>query len=219
MNTDRFLLWLGALVGLTGGLAFSVAGLAGHVAGPMFGALAGVGFAAITPNRARTAGGGLLWGLACALLWWFASLFPASLGRMPTMDAARAHFPSLVGALLLLGAPLGLTLGAYRARVETRDADSPENFSLWRALAAGGVAGGSGRRGVRVVDGALGINSCPWRRWWARSRPSSGWSCISCSRWLSAERSGYFFNGTCAVMVRAWVGGWRTGCSGGSSGR
>ena len=90
-SPDRFPLWLGALVGLTGGLAFSVAGLGGGVVGPAFGALAGVGFAAITPDRARTAGGGLLWGLACALLWWFASLFPVSLGRMPTMDALPAH--------------------------------------------------------------------------------------------------------------------------------
>ncbi len=136
-----FPLLLGALLGLTGGLAFQVAGLAGPVSGPLLGALAGAGFAALTAGRARTAGGGLLWGLAFALLLWFASLLPLVVGAMPTMDVARAHFPQLVAALLLIGAPLGLTLGAYRARVRTPGEGGTESFSLARALACGGAAG------------------------------------------------------------------------------
>ena len=139
--TRFFPLALGALLGLSGGLAFHVAGLAGMVGGPLLGALAGTGFAALTPERARTAGGGLLWGLAFALLLWFGSLLPLVTGAMPTMDTARAHFPVLVGALLLVGAPLGLTLGAYRARVQTPTKNGSVPFSLPRALVCGGAAG------------------------------------------------------------------------------
>ena len=57
------------------------------------------------------------------------------------MDAARAHFPSLAGALLLFGAPLGLMLGAYRARTMAQSEDAAAHFSLGRALACGGLAG------------------------------------------------------------------------------
>ena len=150
-----FPLWLGGLIGLAGGIAFYVAGLIGIVTGPLLGLLAGVAFAAATRNRVITAGGGLLWGLASALLLWFASIFPLSLGSMPMMDAARAHFPTLVGALLLFGAPLGLTLGAYRARTRMESADGAGRFSLARALVCGGLAG------------ALGGTVCAW--WMARS--------------------------------------------------
>ena len=41
-----FALRLGGLMGLTGGLALSVAGFAGFVEGPLLGALAGIAFAA-----------------------------------------------------------------------------------------------------------------------------------------------------------------------------
>ena len=140
----NFPLWLGGLLGFTGGLAFHVAGLAGSAAGPLLGALAGLAFAALTVDRARTAGGGLLWGLAFGLLGWFVSLFPLSSGGMPMMDAARVRFPSLVGLLLLFGAPLGLTLGAYAARVRTPDADEGARFSLPRAVVCGGLAGALG---------------------------------------------------------------------------
>ncbi len=139
---DRFPLVLGGLMGLNGGLALFVAGLAGPVTGPVLGALAGAGFAALTADRARTAGQGLLWALAFALLGWFASVFPFPPGPMPMMDAARAHFPALVGALLLFAAPVGLLLGAYRARTESaRSGDAAQRFSLARALTAGGLAG------------------------------------------------------------------------------
>ena len=142
---DRFARWfpagLGGLLGLTGGLAFHGAALAGSVAGPLFGAAIGIAFGALTQQRVTTAGNGLLWGLASALLLWFVTLYPSSVGKMPMMDAARAHFPSLIGALLLFGAPLGLTLGAYRVRTQVQGADGAERFSLVRALACGGLAG------------------------------------------------------------------------------
>ena len=140
-TTRIFPLALGALLGLSGGLAFHVAGLAGVVGGPLLGAMVGAGFAALTTERVRTAGSGLLWGLASALLLWFGSLLPLVTGTMPTMDTARAHFPALIGALLLVGAPLGLTLGAYRARVRAPTDDGSQPFSLTRALVCGGVAG------------------------------------------------------------------------------
>ncbi len=54
-------------MGLAGGLALAVAGLAGFVTGPLFGAAVGIAFAALMINRVRTAGGGLLWALAFAL--------------------------------------------------------------------------------------------------------------------------------------------------------
>ena len=137
----RFSMWLGALVGLSGGLALSVAGLAGYLIGPAAGALAGAAFAGLTADRVRTAGGGLLWALAGALLLWFVSIFPLSLGAMPMMTAAGAHFRTLVGSLLLLGAPLGLMIGACRARTTALSADIAARFSLARALACGGMAG------------------------------------------------------------------------------
>ena len=144
VSSRSFSLWLGGLMGLTGGLALSVAGMAGFLAGPLLGALAGAAFAAITSDRVRTAGGGLLWALASSLLLWFVTIFPLSLGRMPMMYAARGHFPSLVGALLLFGAPLGLMLGAYRARTQVPGGDAATRFSLWRALVCGGLAGAVG---------------------------------------------------------------------------
>ena len=138
---ERFGRWfpfgLGGLLGFTGGLAFHVAGLAGPVEGPFVGAA----FSALMRDRVTTAGSGLLWGLASALLLWFVTIYLSSVGKMPMMDVARAHFPSLVAALLLFGAPLGLTLGAYRVRTRVQSAAEANRFSLVRALACGGLAG------------------------------------------------------------------------------
>lgn len=139
-----FPLGLCGLLGLTGGLACSLSGLIGPGMGLSLGPVVGVAFAALTTEQVRTAGSGLLWGLAGALLLWFASLFPLVSGRMPTMDTARAHFPGLVGALLLFGAPMGLVLGAYRARVRVEAAEAGGAFSLVRALVCGGLAGAMG---------------------------------------------------------------------------
>jgi uncharacterized membrane protein YagU involved in acid resistance len=102
-------------------------------------------FASLTRHRATTPGAGLLWALAYSLVLWLAGpvgLIPrfTSSRSMGMLDAARAHFPELVGYLLVFGAPLGLTLGALSARKSLRTSTMPP-FSLARALVAGGLAG------------------------------------------------------------------------------
>ena len=123
-------------------MAFGVAGLAPYTVAPPLGAIAGAVFAGITRKRVLTPGGGLLWGLAFALLLWLAAVFPLALARMGMTNAARVHFQALVGALLLFGAPLGLLLGAFRSWTAAPVRDEGTGFSLLRALTAGGLAGG-----------------------------------------------------------------------------
>ena len=57
---------------------------------------------------------------------------------MGMLDAARAHFPQLIGYLLCFGVPLGLSLGLWVA-VRSSLANSPVHFG--RAIFAGGLAG------------------------------------------------------------------------------
>ena len=102
-------------------------------------------FAFLTRHRATTPGAGLLWALAYSFVLWLAGptgLLPqfTSSHSMGMLDAARAHFPELVGYLLVFGAPLGLTLGTLSARKSLRTSTIPP-FSLARALVAGGLAG------------------------------------------------------------------------------
>jgi uncharacterized membrane protein YagU involved in acid resistance len=102
-------------------------------------------FAFLTRHRATTPGAGLLWALAYSFVLWLAGptgLLPqfTSSHSMGMLDSARAHFPELVGYLLVFGAPLGLTLGTLSARKSLRTSTIPP-FSLARALVAGGLAG------------------------------------------------------------------------------
>lgn len=108
-------------------------------------------FVLIASERATDPGIGLMWGLGYATLLWLigpAGLF-AVIGGMPEMgmlDAARLHFPELVGYIICYGAPLGLTLGALGlARIWMRGEPQAEDwqvrFSLPRALIVGGIAG------------------------------------------------------------------------------
>lgn len=134
----------GVVIGLGAGCAFAALGMAGLAVAAPAGAAAGAIFEMATHERVRTPGGGLLWGLGFALLLWLMAIFPLALGRMPMTDAARMHFPALVGSLLFFGAPLGLLLGILHARTSTASKDPGERFSLARALTAGGLAGGFG---------------------------------------------------------------------------
>ncbi|HEY1866557.1 MAG TPA: hypothetical protein VGG55_05745, partial [Candidatus Acidoferrales bacterium] len=109
------------------------------------GAILGACFARLTGARSTSPGAGLLWGLAYSFLLWLAGPagFPSrdpSSASMGMLDAARLHFPELVGYLLVFGAPLGLALGMLSARRRPRDSNVMP-FSWPRALVAGGLAG------------------------------------------------------------------------------
>jgi hypothetical protein len=135
---------IGLLIGALGGalqsllLAESLAH--SFLSGVLFGAAFGLFFA----KRATSAGAGLIWGLAFAVLMWIA--FPA--GLVPLLAGAKAsqlmltdareQFPQLVALLACLGAPVGLAVGLW-SEVHVKDVDI--NFNWRRAIVAGGFAG------------------------------------------------------------------------------
>ena len=131
-----------AVGGVGGALAARAA--PGSLVGPTTGALAGVAFAALARQRATSPGAGLTWGVAFALVLWLAipvGLASAVAGGprfMSMADVARARFPDLVAAVVLLGAPLGLALGVLGGL--RRRGEAPR-FSWPRALVVGGLAG------------------------------------------------------------------------------
>jgi uncharacterized membrane protein YagU involved in acid resistance len=147
-----------AFVGMLGGI---IAGGAPPISGIALGAIYGVVFALVFRQRARTPGSGLLWGVAYALLLWLAlpaGLFAARSGDpMGMADAARTHFPELVGYILGIGAPLGIVLGtfgpladanykvsqprSYATRSANPQSPRPNQFSLPRAIVGGVIAG------------------------------------------------------------------------------
>ncbi|HEY1865477.1 MAG TPA: hypothetical protein VGG55_00305, partial [Candidatus Acidoferrales bacterium] len=139
---------IGAIIGALAAAVLAHLGLApaGRPVGAiLLGAIFGAGFACLTSARSTSPGAGLLWGLAYSFLLWLAG--PAgflsrhtSNAPMGMLDAARQHFPELVGYLLVFGAPLGLALGMLSAGKRPRDLNVIP-FSLLRALVAGGLAG------------------------------------------------------------------------------
>ena len=135
-----------ALAGGAGGAALQALGVASLATGPLLGSLYGALFALLVARRATGPGAGLLWGLGTLFLLWLAG--PAGLAPVLTsvrpmgmLDTARSAFPLLVGYLLCLGAPLGLTLGLLNG---ARPRPGRARFSLPRALILGGTAGVAG---------------------------------------------------------------------------
>ena len=131
----------GAAVGGAGGALLAGAGVAAAGTAITLGAVAGALFAAAARGRARGPGAGLLWGLAWALMLWLAG--PASLlarggEGLCSLDLAQRSFPLLAGLLLCIGAPLGVTVGAFAAPAP--DPSGPRH-SLGRAVVVGGAAG------------------------------------------------------------------------------
>src|SRR5215472_2808362 len=134
---------LGLGVGVLGGALYSVVLATSLMHGIAYGALFGVTFGLLFSRRATSPGAGLIWGLAAALLLWIvvpAGILPLRhIGHSKRMlSDARASFPQLVGFLICLGMPVGVTLGTWgefhsRARLL--------KFSWGRAIVAGGLAG------------------------------------------------------------------------------
>jgi hypothetical protein len=112
--------------------------------GFLFGALFGLFFWWGFSKRAYSPGAGLIWGLAFSTLIWlliFSGLFPLLTGipRSATMLLdAQARFPQLVACLVLLGMPVGLTLGILGA---IRSRGLMPRFRWGRAIVVGGFAG------------------------------------------------------------------------------
>ncbi|MBV9489842.1 MAG: hypothetical protein JO069_08980 [Verrucomicrobia bacterium] len=139
-------LFYGVPLGVAGGAFLHLAGLATPALALALGGVYGFTFWRLAGPRVHTPGGGLLWGLACALAFWLAG--PATIGpwlaftspgQMMTVGVVEAHFPELVAYLLFWGAPLGIALGTLNA---LRKRPLPaRNFSLGRAVAVGGSAG------------------------------------------------------------------------------
>jgi hypothetical protein len=140
--------WLESLLGIGVGTACAAIGHAqlgtslphALLIGAIFGLFFWWGFW----ERADSSGAGLIWGLGFASLVWL--LIPA--GLLPLLKGtprsaamlmdARARFPELVAYLVLLGMPVGLTLGILGA---TRLRSARPKFRWGRAIVVGGVAG------------------------------------------------------------------------------
>lgn len=136
---------IGAVIGLAGGFLFMWTGQASFLPGPAMGVLLGGLFGLFFASRSVNPGAGLIWGVGCSVLFWL--VFPVGIqplffgtmlsgGMVPT---ARSHFPELVAYIVCLGAPTGLALGILSI---IRRHPGQRAFSLSRALAGGGVAGG-----------------------------------------------------------------------------
>jgi len=109
----------------------------------IFGALFGLFFWWGCSKRADSPGAGLVWGLGFSALMWL--LIPAGTVRLLNgtqhsimLSDARARFPALVGHLILLGMPLGITLGIFGA---VRSPGPKQTFHWGRAIVVGGLAG------------------------------------------------------------------------------
>jgi hypothetical protein len=96
-------------VGAAGGALLSLAGLVPLVIGMPLGCAYGLIFCLVGGRRATTPGGGLLWGLAFALLFWLvgpATIGPLFMSTSPgsriMLETVRARFPDLVGTYYFL---------------------------------------------------------------------------------------------------------------------
>ena len=134
-----FGLCLGALGGALQGSLLANSLVQTVLCGGLFGLVFGLFFA----KRATSAGAGLIWGLAFALLVWI--VFPAGLlpllagaGSRAMLSDARERFPQLVALVVCLGMPVGITLGIWRG---LHAEATQTKFSWGRAIVAGGFAG------------------------------------------------------------------------------
>jgi len=135
---------LGGFVGGLGGAVGAALTQAPILNGILTGALYGLIFALVGARRMTDPGTGLIWGLGYAFVLWLAvptGIIPVVMDGMPMMgmlDMAQIHFQELAAYILCVGAPLGLSLGAWGS---IQSAPDGKRFSLSRALVVGGLAG------------------------------------------------------------------------------
>jgi uncharacterized membrane protein YagU involved in acid resistance len=140
--------WIETLIGLgvgaAGGALRSAILTTPLTHGVLLGGLFGLAFGLFFAKRATSAGAGLIWGVASALLLWMlipAGILPMLKGNersMGMLSDARAQFPELVAYLLCLGMPVGVGLG-IRGGLRSRAGQT--SFRMGRAIVAGGLAG------------------------------------------------------------------------------
>jgi uncharacterized membrane protein YagU involved in acid resistance len=109
--------------------------------GPLGSAIGASVFCCAFFRRTLDPGAGLLWGAAYAFLLWLVRLGITAVpgaAAMSMLDLARAAFPELVAAVVMLGVPVGLALGIVD---KLRDRKQQASRSLPRALVGGGLAG------------------------------------------------------------------------------
>ncbi len=140
--------WAEPLVGLPagaiGGALYAILLAAPFSSGILYGAFFGLFFALFFAKRATSAGAGLIWGLAFALLTWL--VFPAGILPLLSRGAvsqtmlvdARDRFPQLVAFLICFGMPTGVSLGIWCA---LHPKSAQPKFNWGRAIIAGGLAG------------------------------------------------------------------------------
>jgi hypothetical protein len=116
-------------LGIMGGALESVLLATPLMHGVIYGAIFGLAFGFCFSRRATSPGAGLIWGVAAALLLWIvgpAGILPMRHAGHPMgmLSDARANFPQLVGFMICLGMPVGITLGtlglSYCRRPEPR---------------------------------------------------------------------------------------------------
>jgi hypothetical protein len=149
---------VGAVAGAAGGALWAAISFSSLGTIPLCG-LYGLCFGLLAWRRARSAGAGLMWSLAWALLLWLAvpvGLLPALRGEqgMGMLDVARAHFPELVGYLVCLGVPLGLAVGGVGG---LWNRGGRRRLALRSALILGGLAGLAGSWALVAGSEAAGI--------------------------------------------------------------
>jgi hypothetical protein len=139
-SVKSFRIPLAASLGIAGGALASTL-LLGATAEIFVGAFAGVLLAALAP-RPLSAGTGLIWGTAFAVIAWLgfsvglhAGLSAHAMTGM--LRTSQSAFPELAASIVCIGAPVGLGLGAYDVWFES----APLSLSWPRAIIGGGFAG------------------------------------------------------------------------------
>ena len=159
MNLKRLnlgLLLACATIGAVGGVAALMWGRVGSIGGIniiLMGGIFGLVFAAVCMHYGNSAGAGLLWGIAGAVLVWLVTSvwLPQVIAGMPMdqmSDMASTHFPELVAFVVCIGTPVGITLGLLGRRTSNNSTSATlhatlyeSRFSWPRALVIGSLSG------------------------------------------------------------------------------